>query len=156
MPSLSPLLSYGLGPLFMVIGLCLVIAAWYFVVFFSTRKKPRTVLSLATKAPVPTLNIEALRAEYLQRVEMLSTSYANHGISARELHLQLSITLREFVAKVNNLPTDKMTLSDLRKMNLPTLTAVIETYYAPEFSAVEKGNVQTAVATAREVITQWS
>lgn len=155
-PSLSPLINYGAFPLVVALFLVVIIGAWYFIVFFTTKKKTPVVLKNTPVTTPPLRSIEALRAEYLQKIESLASSYAARAISARAVHQQLSLLLREFVAKANNVPADTMTLSDLKKMNLPTLTPVIESFYIPEFSMVESGSVQAAIATAREVVAQWS
>lgn len=155
-PSLSPLLQYGPLPLFIAFGGVVVVCSMYAFVIWLTRKKPQKVLSTLPPAPQVAIDPTALKQEYLARIDAIEKAYRAHELHARGVHQQLSIVLRRFVSEVAHLPAQTMTLADLKKTRLATLVPIIESYYKPEFSAVEHGNVDEALAAARKVVSEWS
>ena len=61
-----------------------------------------------------------------------------------------------FVFETKGHRVDTLTLADLQKTRYDQLTKVIESYYLPEFTQVQQGDVQSALTLAREVVQQWS
>ncbi len=145
-------------PLWLMIGcmLLLMVALWYGAIFYLTRrKKQRTVASLPPRAYTPP-DLTALRAKYLQLILEVEGHYTAKALSAREVHQKLSYLLRMFVFEIRGHRVDTLTLDDLKKTRYTELTAAIESYYLPEFTAVERGNVNDALALARKVVTEWN
>lgn len=155
-PSLSPLLQYGWLPIFLALSGIVLVCIWYGFVFWLTRRKPQKVLATLPPAPQPIIDRVAIKQAYLGRIDEIETAYRTHEMLARTVHQQLSVLLRRFVAEVNHVPAQTMTLADLKKTSLSTLVPVIESYYQPEFSAALHGSVDTALAAARKVVNEWS
>lgn len=145
-------------PIWLIVGLILlvVIIAWYGWVFFSTRRKPQR--SLATLQPQPYIppDLTGLKQKYLQLIAEVDTAYQSKQISARVVHQKLSYLLRMFVFETRGHRVDTLTLADLQKTRYEQLTKAIERYYLPEFTKVQQGDVQSALALAREVVEQWN
>ena len=155
-PSLSPLLQYSPLPLVIAGAGIVLVAAWYGLLLWLTRKKPQKVLATLSPAPQIVIDPSAVKREYLGRIDLVENAYRSHELKARGVHQQLSVILRWFVSEVAHMPAQTMTLSDLKKMKLSPLAPIIESYYAPEFSALEHGNVDEALAAARKVVGEWS
>ncbi len=148
----------GYEPLWLVIGciLMVMLVLWYGAVFYLTRRKPpRTIATLPLKAYVPP-DLTALKAKYVQLILEVEGRYAAKTLSAREVHQKLSYLLRMFVFEIRGHRVDTLTLDDLKKTRYTELTAAIESYYLPEFTAVERGSVADAIALARKVVTEWN
>lgn len=155
-PSLSPLLQYGPLPIFIALGGVLLIGAWYGLLFWLTRRKSQKVLAALPPVPPPVIDTTAIKQDYLQRIELIEKAYRAKELRARGVHQQLSLLLRRFVSEIGHVPTQTMTLAELKKTRLTTLVPIIESYYKPEFSAVENGSVDDALAAARKVVSEWS
>lgn len=155
-PSISPLLSYELTPLWYVALVVAVVASWYGLVWWLTRKKiPEVLATLPPKAPAQ-LDFTALKQRYLQAIQETETAYRGRHIRSRALHQRLSELLRQFVAEAAHAPVRTMTLAELKQSRYTQLSAAIETYYQPEFAAAETDTVETALAVARKVVNEWS
>ncbi|MGB4758572.1 MAG: hypothetical protein WBP26_00785 [Candidatus Saccharimonadales bacterium] len=153
---LYPLEQYGLA-WFLVGVLCLLlIAAWLGFVFWTTRKKPqKTVHTLLPKEPVKP-DINALKAKYLALIAEAEQEVNQHTITARVAHQKLSLLVRYFVFEANGFRAHVMSLSDIKRIDLPSVARVIEQYYPAEFAAIEQGNITQAIAKAKEVVSSWS
>ena len=47
------------------------------------------------------------------------------------------------------------TLEDIKKINMPILSKLVEEYYNPEFERVSKGNVLESIGKTKKVIENW-
>jgi uncharacterized protein YneF (UPF0154 family) len=153
---LSPLLQYDLLPVYIAIGVLLLLAFWFGLVFWLTRKIEPKVLATAPPAPIIVKDLVGLKESYLQKINEIETQYRSRKIKARTLHQELSLLLRSFVSEAEGMPVKTMTLSDLKKTKHHKLTPVIESYYLPEFAAVETGKVDDAIVLARKVVQEWA
>ena len=145
-------------PIWRIIGavLLIIIIAWYFFVFFSTRhKKPQSLATLKPRPYIPP-DLTVLKQKYLQLINEVESAHQSKEISARIVHQKLSYLLRMFVFETKGHRVDTLTLADLQKTRYDQLTKVIESYYLPEFTQVQQGDVQSALTLAREVVQQWS
>lgn len=155
-PNLSPLLQYGPLPLILAGGVVLLLAGWYGFVLWLTRRKPQKVLATLPPAQPPVVDQASIRKMYLERIEAIEKAYNSRELRARAVHQQLSVLLRQFVSEINRLPAQTMTLADLKRSRLSALAPIIESYYKPEFAAIENGSVNDALAAARKVVNEWS
>lgn len=155
-PELSPVLQYGPVPLIIAIAGLVLVVGWYGLVFWLTRRKPQKVLASLPPASPTVVDTSKLKAEYLQRIDTIEAAYRSRELRARVVHQQLSTLVRRFVSEAVHVPAHTMTLADLKKTKFEALVPVIGSYYQPEFSAVETGNVDSALAAARKVVTEWS
>lgn len=141
--------------IWLLIGLSILIAtaSWYAFVFWFSSRKPSDLSGLS---PVATsLDLNGLKTKYLQLIDLCYHSYERHEIDRRELHRNLSITVRYFVYEANNFPAPKLTLMDFKIAPYPNLTQLIGKYYVDEFAAIESGEPLMSVQAAKGVIQQW-
>ena len=48
------------------------------------------------------------------------------------------------------------TLNEIERLNMPSVSSVIEECYAPEFSKDKDGDIYTTINKARMVVKQWN
>lgn len=151
---LNPPIQYDLIWLFIGLGLMLLILIWYGLAFWLTRrKKPKMLGNLRQLRPP--VDLDKLKAKYLQLIEQLYARYVNREIELRELHQNLSKLVRAFTYEANGFPALVLTLSDMKFSPYPKLTQLIGYYYPNEFSAITKGDAATSKQAAIGFVTQW-
>jgi hypothetical protein len=151
---LNPPIQYKLIWLLIGLAILLLIAAWYGLVFWlSRRKKLKSLDGLKRLAAGWELN--RLKAKYLQLIEELYQRYQRKEITLRELHIELSMLVRSFVQEASFFPAPFLTLSDLRNSSFPKLAQLIATYYPAEFAAIENGDAASSVQAAKGLVQQW-
>ncbi|MET0990468.1 MAG: hypothetical protein ABWY54_07465 [Glaciihabitans sp.] len=140
------------GPLWATIGLLVfaLIIAWFIVVPLLTR--PRPVISEAT---VRAALAPATRARYLDLITEVGAAHARSELTAREAHQRLSALVRAFVHESSGYPASSMTLTELRSLNLPGLTAAVERFYPAEFGTRGDLRVPESVLSAQRVVADW-
>lgn len=142
--------------IWLIVGLLmlLVIALWFGVVFWITRKKQSK--SLTNLGPVnSTYQLSALKAKYLHLIDQAYQSYQLKELNKRELHRNLSIIVRYFVYEANHFPAPTLTLADLKHAPFPWLTELISEYYIDEFGSIEHGEPSISVDAAKGLIQRW-
>lgn len=155
-PELREWVSYD--SIWLVIGLILLILllAWYGFVFFITRRrKQRTLETLKPKPYIPP-DLTNLKAKYQALITEVEQKYTGKELSARQVHQKLSYLLRMFVFEARGHRVDTLTLDDLKKTRYDELTKAIEQFYVPEFAAVQRGDVPSALELARKVVAEWN
>lgn len=155
-PELSPLLSYTVGPLLFALGLLLLAITWVSIILWTTRRKPEKSLRTLPAAPALAIDYSQLKARYIEQINIVQGQFDNRDIPARTAHQQLSSLLKSFVAEAARVPVRSMTLSELKRTRYKPLSEAIDSYYRPEFAAVESGSVASAAERARKVVTEWS
>jgi len=151
---LNPPIQYDLFWLLVGSVLVLMILIWYGIVFWLTRrKKPKSLDNL--KRLKPPVDLDKLKAKYLQFIEELYQRYLRKEIDLRELHLYLSLAVRYFAFEANGFPAPLLTLSDLKRAPYPKLTKLIGDYYPEEFAAFSQGDARFSKESAIGFVTQW-
>jgi hypothetical protein len=152
--TLNPPIQYD--RIWFIIGAVLLftIPLWYGVAFWITRRK--SVKSIDKLKRLPTgVELEKLKAKYLQLIDQWHRRYLNKEINLRELHRALSMTARYFVYEARHFPAQLFTLDDLKHAPYPALTKLIAGYYPEEFAAIEHGSAANSVEAAKGFIIQW-
>ena len=145
-------ISYS--PLWVVIGLGLIIIAFtiVFVIFRITRRRNiRTLSTLHIQAP-KTVNMNVLRNKYIKLINQAEERFVKRQIRASEAHQQLSLLVRLFYYEGMGFHADVMTLSDLKKSNYKRLVKLVNQYYPAEFDKLENGAVSQSAQRAREIV----
>lgn len=149
----SPIQYNGIW-LLIGIGILLLLPIWYFVIVWLTRRRPFKAYQNFSKLPAGA-ELDLLKAKYIRLVDEIYVRYTSGTISLRELHRELSITLRYFVYEAKRVPAPIMTLSDLQLIPYPFLTKLVAEYYAEEFGIIGHGDARASIETAKGFITQW-
>lgn len=151
---LNPPIQYSWIWLAIGLFLLLLIVTWYAVLFWLVRKRDIKTLAGLKPAPPP-YDLNAIKAKYLQMIDECYANYQRGQTSKRGLHRGLSMVVRYFVYEVRHFPAPRLTLGDIKRAPYPHLSQVIEKYYANEFSQIEHGSPEQAVAVAKELVQQW-
>ncbi len=153
---LVPPVQYG--RIWLIVGLLLaaIVCGVNGYILWSTRKKRiRSIQHLPVLKPV-VVSIDALRQKYFTLITEIEVQYTKGEIDVRQVHLLLSTTARLFVFEAKGVSVHKLTLTEIRKLDLQALSDVIAEYYPPEFSKLEAGEAAKAIALARRMVQQWS
>lgn len=95
------------------------------------------------------------RKRSLQNLESLEADLAAGRIDNRQAHLQLSREIRRFAHTMTGVHVENMTLSEIRKLNDPHLTGLMELCYASEFSPSGGTDAAKDIAKSKELISTW-
>lgn len=133
------------------VALLVLVIAWYFVVPWLTRATPIISDAAARAAMGP-----IVRERYVEAIEDVGLRYDRAELTSRQAHQKLSTLVRAFAHESSGYPASAMTLSELRQLGLPGLTAAVERFYPAEFGTAGTGSVPAAVIDARQVVLEWS
>jgi hypothetical protein len=131
--------------------LILLVVVWFVLVPLLTRARPIVSEASARAALVP-----QIRSRYETLISDVAVAHSRAELSNRQAHQKLSSLVRAFAHETSGYPASAMTLSELRALNLPGLTAAVEQFYPAEFGVADSGSVELSVAEARRVISDWS
>lgn len=130
---LQEMFRYPAWPIVLMIFLLIGTAGYIWYIFYR-KPKPKTVKPEA-KPVVTEMGVGLkIKRKYLDRIEAYEKDYDNKKVTMRQMYQLISMCIREFVTEMTGVDTTTYTLSDIRKMNIPSLTGLIESYYRPEFS----------------------
>ena len=90
-----------------------------------------------------------------KKLQKLLNMVNNGRISDKDAYLTLSGYIREFVKKVSGINVLSLSKEEIKKIGMPSLSALMEEYYPPEFSNNIKGDIVTSIKRSIEVISKW-
>ena len=146
---LSDMFSYSLWP---IIIFFLLIVIYILILRKKKDKKIKEdyeILDLSYK------DINYIRKKYLKKINELEDKVNNKQITNRKAYLSLSAIVRNFVHEMTGIKVHKYTLKDIKKLNMPQLTMLVEEYYHPEFAEYSLGNIKESISKTRKVIEKW-
>ena len=111
-----------------------------------------TVPDAAAKARAAQLTV---KGEYLAEIDAVHRRYAEQLIDERQLHHELSRTVRRFAAEHGAPGALSMTATDLGAAGLDSVAGVVSRYQPPQFMELPASDPPTSVAAARELIETW-
>ena len=135
-----------------IVGLVLLalIGAWYWFVFYHTRKRP------AEDAGGRGDRYASLRTSSLAEVDAAETRYREGESDLRNLHLDLNHILREFAGGRLRMDASSLTVNELAQLEgTDRLTDLLTDYQEPAFAADSDAQALGATRSARAVISQW-
>jgi hypothetical protein len=106
----------------------------------------------AAKARAAQLTI---KGQYLAELDALYRRYAEQLIDERQLHHELSRTVRRFAAEHGEPGALSMTAADLDAAGLDGVAGVVARYQPPQFMERPASDPPTSIAAARELIETW-
>lgn len=128
----------GFSGIWMLLVLVLVAAliVWFIMLPILTKKRVQKEFGAhAFDTTAPAKQAVSVRQRYHERIDSLVDQHSKGSISERELHLEMSATIREYVALRLNVPARTMTLTELQlNESTSTMAAVIAQCYHPAFS----------------------
>jgi hypothetical protein len=135
------------------VGLLVLVAAWYAVVFAATRT-PRG--AEARRRPAKLTDLAGLKAAYLQRIDDVEKDAAAGQRSARDSHQEISLLLRKFVRDATGVDAPRMTHADLAEHPLPAAASAVGQLYPAEFGPEPLPSVAGSAAAARRAVQSWN
>jgi hypothetical protein len=106
----------------------------------------------ATKAQAVRLTV---KGRYLAEIEALQRRFASGEISERQLHHELSATVRRYADEHGAPGALAMTAADLRAVGLEEAAVVVAAYQPPQFMARPMSDPPSSVNAARMLIEAW-
>lgn len=100
-------------------------------------------------------NLFDIKNKYLYNIQILIDNLNNNKISERKAYQSLSRLIRNFIYEVTNIKVQFYTLEDIKIINMPILSKLVEEYYNPEFERVSKGNILESIDKTKKVIENW-
>ena len=85
------------------------------------KKKKKVVLSV-------------LRAKYMRQIERLEKGLMENKADERTAYQELSRISRFFVHEATGLDVQNYSYAEIKALNMPGLTALVDSYYRPEFA----------------------
>ena len=130
---LQPPFSFWTG--WLAAGLVLLVAAavLWFVFWRRLRDRLRDPAALQIRRPSEA-DMMRIRQQALAELTDLEKEYRVGRVSVRETSQRLSGLVRGFVGDMTGIPVQEYTLSDIRRLRMPVLTALVQEYYVPEFA----------------------
>lgn len=136
--------------------LLVLVAAWLFFVFWWSN--PERVAAREAKKnrldPVPMT--ASLRQRYTDEVDQHLGRYEGGAIDLRELHLELSSTMRRFASERIGTDVTTWTRGDVASYDTTRrLGDLLAIYEEPSFAQRSDAEVRASASGATEVINQW-
>ncbi len=152
---LQDMFRYSFIPVAIVVVLAVAIGVAG-LIYFVKHKKEKPVKQVVKPQPVPKpVNEVQIRDKYCGLIDELEITYKNGQMSNRKAYQKLSELLRQFVFELTGVKVHNFTLEEIKRVNMPNLTRIIDECYAPEFSVDKKGNIDDTIKKTRMVIKEW-
>jgi len=134
----------------------LIIGAVFLQIFFRVRRAragqvPRKI---RIRKP-PAKMLPEIKERYLRELFDVEGALGREEITVRQAFQTLSAIIRNFVFEVTGIRVQNYTLYEIRQLNMPRLTKLIEEYYAPEFARSTRMKGFASIKRTRGVITRW-
>lgn len=148
--------SYALWPI-ILLGLVIIgIVVVLIILKLNVRPKKRTAPKTANPQPIKSVDVNALRMQYLKQLDDVEQAFRNQKLSIRKAYQNMSAIVRKFVQERTGIKANSYTLEDIKKLNMPQLEALIGEFYSPEFSVKSEGDVFEALEKSRRIIEEWN
>lgn len=145
--------SYSIYSIILLFIILIIVLGLYF--YFYKKKKNRILLETVEIKKLNEKNIESIKNEYIEKINIISKKIDNKEINNRKAYQELSSIIRLFVYEVTNLKVQNYTLRDIKNLNMPILYELVKEYYVPEFSKNSMGNIKASLEKTRGVIEKW-
>ncbi len=122
--------------LLLILILVAALILWFILLPILTKKKVQKEFGAhAFDSAAPEKRARSLRDQYHERLDALVEQHAQGVITERELHLEMSATIREYVSVRLGVPARTMTLTELQaNPTTKPMASVIAQCYHPAFS----------------------
>lgn len=147
---LRPMFSYSL--LTILFFLILILLNLFFILKKDNRKEKQSIPTIIQ----PTYqDKESIKNKFLKEIDLLKKQLEENKLTTRKAYQRLSVIIRTFIFQMTSIKIQNYTLEEIRKIDLPVITTLIEEYYDPEFSIKTEGNIKESIDKTRQVIQTW-
>ena len=116
------------------------------------KAKEKVVIKPNTLSYNDTLNI---KKKYLLQLDNLVKEVNDNSINVRKAYQKLSKLIRNYIFETTGIKVQNYTLSEIEKVNMPSLYELVKEFYNPEFSISSSGNILESISKTRVVIEKW-
>jgi len=148
-----PPVQYSFIWLMIGVGIFVLIAIGYVLIWWLTRAKPQPVDP--SRIPQSFELTPTVRERYLGLIETVNARHAAGESTYSEAHHELSLVVRSFALEARGVRAPYMTLDDLRRTSHKPLADTIAGYYPGAFSGVEGESVARATERAKALVSSW-
>lgn len=146
---LKPLFSYSL--ITILFFLILLFINLYFLLKLINNKIDENI----PEVKQPNKDITLIKNRFIKEIDLLKSQIENNKITNRKAYQRLSKIIRTFIYEMTSIKVPNYTLEEIKKININSLTQLVEEYYDPEFSKISKGNIKESIEKTRQVIDSW-
>lgn len=139
-----------------IIILIVLLSFVYYLVLLIIGNINKNKQKVIVKPEEPKKSLSQIKKQYLEELDILTNKVTQNEISVRKAYQSLSKIIRNFVFEVTGIEVQKLTLAEIKKINIPSLTELIEEYYPPAFSLLTEGNIKNSLNKTGEVIKRWN
>ncbi len=154
---LYPPAQYGWGWILLAIGILILLIAAAWAVVMLTRPR-RLRLEPDDGRTLQTADVlSQLRAEYLERIQLIEDDYRARRLTARNANFELSRVVRTFVNEYSGLEAPVLALEDLvaRGVHPALIDAMRRHYYPSIFRQGPAIDPAAGAEAARTVVRTW-
>ncbi len=154
--SLQGPFTYSVISLMIMILLVILIT---FYLIYSRKINVKSKIEEITVKEIPEKNIKnipVIKSKYLKQLDSIEYRYVNNMIELRKAYQLISEQVRLFVFEITDITTQNYSLTEIKRLNIPTLYELIEEYYEPEFASKSIGDFESSISKARRVINEWN
>ncbi len=145
--------SYHFLPIIVLLMILLILAAIALQIIFRIKYRKNADRIKVHRPAKKTLPI--IKSEYIGKMDNIYQNLMNRTITVREGYHMMSCIIREFVKEVTGINVDSYTLKEIRRVNIPELTQLMQEYYVPEFAERTHFDVMNSLQKTRSVIERW-
>lgn len=147
---LRPMFSYSL--LTILFFLILILLNIFFILKKDNKKEKQSIPTIVQ----PNIqDKESIKLKFLKEIDLLKKQLEENKLTTRKAYQRLSVIIRTFIFQMTSIKIQNYTLEEIKKINLPIITTLIEEYYDPEFSVKTEGNIIESIEKTRQVIQTW-
>lgn len=165
MPAVELVDPVGYSGVWTWVGIAMIVAvpAWFFWVFWSTRKRKGETeeTAPARKRPASTMPgvtdpWAAIRSIYLAKLDDVDERYRKDELDPRGVHLEIRRVMREYTSARTGVDAATFTERDAAKVSLAApLAKMLKQLSYPSFAQRSTVQAENSLRNARKVVDEW-
>ncbi len=147
--SLRDLFQYSMLSLLIVIFLIAIVVLLIMLTKLIPKPAPPQIVIIEPE------NKQSVQQKYIELINKLINKVNNKQLTNRAAYQELSILIRHFVFEMTQIKVQNYSLNEIKTLNMPHLSALVEEYYHPEFAYLSNSNILESINKTKEVIVRW-
>lgn len=147
--SIRDLFQYSMLSLLIVILLIAIVVLLIMLTKLIPKPAPPQIVIIEPE------NKQSVQQKYIELINKLINKVNNKQLTNRAAYQELSILIRHFVFEMTQIKVQNYSLNEIKTLNMPHLSALVEEYYHPEFAYLSNSNILESINKTKEVIVRW-
>lgn len=147
--SIRDLFQYSMLSLLIVIFLIAIVVLLIMLTKLIPKPAPPQIVIIEPE------NKQSVQQKYIELINKLINKVNNKQLTNRAAYQELSILIRHFVFEMTQIKVQNYSLNEIKTLNMPHLSALVEEYYHPEFAYLSNSNILESINKTKEVIVRW-